>query len=240
MSQETGAAKVDLPLVFLVALSWFALTAATPLLRTGLGLGRLHPTLPAFVRMTLMGLVTWAYVALHERRGFSDGFGYTRRRIGNALLVGVLAAVAATALISAYESWVVAPLARRTLEASSAAAPSGGESVPPFGSRLVEYLYVVYEGFVEVLIFVGFLLDRLARRWKAVPALLVANVVFALWHYSYWRKGALEGSLMIGLTFIAGTLVSLGYLRSRNGWTPTVAHWLIDAPGAIRELAGIP
>ncbi len=44
---------------------------------------------------------------------------------------------------------------------------------------------------------------------------------------------------MVGLTFIAGCLISLGYLKTKNSLTPVVSHILVDSPSAIRELLGL-
>ena len=111
--------------------------------------------------------------------------------------------------------------------------------LPPFWSRLIEYLYIVYEGIIEVFIFIGFLFDRLWKRWSWPLALLVANIGFGLWHYSYWSKGLLEGSLMIILTIISGIIHSANYMKTRNSLSPTVTHFLTDSPAAIRILLGM-
>jgi membrane protease YdiL (CAAX protease family) len=107
------------------------------------------------------------------------------------------------------------------------------------GDRIIEFAYVLYEGIVEVLLFIGFLLDRLERRVGATAAVLLSNVVFALWHYAYWRQGALAGTLMILFAFIAGSITSLNYLKTRNSLSPVICHTLIDAPNSIRELLGM-
>jgi membrane protease YdiL (CAAX protease family) len=236
MSEERKRDRLGLIGVGFIVASWFLLTWLAPYYSRLLSLRRIHFILPAYLRMTLMYLVTWVYVRFREKKTFGPGFNFSFRRLGRTLLWGVIIAVVATAVLEAYQAWVVVPLTRRALEASS---QGPAASVAPFWSRLVDYLYIVYEGIVEVLIFIGFLLDRLAARWKPWLALVVSNVVFALWHYAYWRMGLLEGSLMILLTFIAGSLISLGYLKTRNSLTAVVSHILIDTPSAVKELLGL-
>ncbi len=228
--------KSRLGLVLLIALSWFALTALAPYYQRAWDLRRIHPVLPAALRMTLMYLVTWLYVRLVEKKTFGEGFSWSFKKIGKSVLWAFLVFLVTTAVVTAYQALVVVPLMKQTVEASGAAAE---ESVRPFWSRLVEYAYIVYEGLIEVLIFIGFLLDRMARIWKPAWALLASNVLFALWHYNYWRKGLLEGSLMIILTFLAGLLISLGYLKTKNSLTPALSHFLVDAPSGLKELFGI-
>jgi membrane protease YdiL (CAAX protease family) len=219
-----------------VVVGWFALTALGPLYRRIWGLAALHPILPATLRMTLMLLLTWVVIRRVEGRRFAEGFSWTTARLARSIAWGVLVAAAATVVVAAYQALVVVPLMKQTVVASAAAEEAGRA---PFWSRFVEYLYIVYEGVVEVLTFIGFLLDRLVRRWGPVRALLATNVVFALWHYGYWRQGLLEGSLMIVLTFLAGTVISLAYLRAGNSVAPTVSHFLVDAPSGLKELFGI-
>ncbi len=135
-----------------------------------------------------------------------------------------------------YQFLIVKPLTENIIQASGAI--SHGE-IRPFYERLIEYLYIVYEGIIEVIIFIGFLLDRLAKKWKWPAALILGNILFALWHYSYWSKGWLEGSLMIILTFLAGLIVSLSYVKTENTLSPVICHTLVDSPASIRILLGL-
>jgi len=235
-ARENGRKPNEILYIGLIVIGWFALTWLGPYYSSLLPLRRIHYILPAALRMTLMFLLTWGYIRFYEKKTFDDGFGFSFRRLGRSLLWGVIIALIATAVLEAYQKWIVTPLTSQVLQAST---EGPAETIPPFGARLVDYLYVVYEGFVEVLIFIGFLLDRLARRWKPGIALVAGNVVFALWHYAYWRKGLLEGSLMIFLTFIAGSIISLGYLKTKNSLTGVVSHFLVDTPSAVKELLGI-
>ncbi len=199
------------------------------------GLGRAGLLTLATVRMLLLLAATWAYVRWGEGRTLREGVHLRWRRVGRNLLWAVIFAAVAMGLERAYQALVVGPWLGRAAEASA----GGVGEVAPFGLRLFDYLYVVLEGIVEVLIFVGFLFDRLWRRWGTPAALVAANLGFALWHYGYWRKGLLEGSLMIGLTFLVGVVACLNYLKTRNTLSPTVAHLLVDSPTAIRELLGL-
>jgi membrane protease YdiL (CAAX protease family) len=224
--------------IIAVVAAWFALTALTRYIPGVPALRAIHPILPAALRMTLMLLVTWLYIGLREHASFGLGFGFSFAKIGRDVFWGVVIALVAAGAVEGYQALIVKPLTRHAVEASGVR--EAAEAIRPFGARLIEYLYIVYEGIVEVLVFVGFLLDRLARTWKPVWAVPASNAVFALWHYAYWRQGALEGSLMIGLTFVAGAVISLGYLRTKNSLTPVISHVLVDTPGAIRVLLGLP
>jgi len=116
---------------------------------------------------------------------------------------------------------------------------SGGKAVTKhFGARLFEYLYIVFEGVVEVLIFIGVLVDRLAKKWGWTVSIVISNIIFALWHYQYWRMGGLAGSLLIILTFIAGSIVSLNYMKTKNTLSSALCHIFVDSPSAIKILLG--
>lgn len=221
--------------VGVVSLAWFAITAATPYLNRLYDVHAVNPWILPYVRMTLMLLVTWLYIRWGEQLSAAEGFGLQWDRIGRALAWGVVFALLASAAVYLYEAGVVNRLMPAPMEASSAL---DGHSVEPLTRRVFEYGYIVYEGIVEVLIFVGFLADRLARRWGWTAAVVVSNVVFAAWHYNYLRAGVLPGTLMILLSFIAGVIITLGYVRTRNTLTPTVSHFLVDSPEAVRILLG--
>jgi membrane protease YdiL (CAAX protease family) len=223
--------------VGLVFLSWIAIGEAFPLLVRALPVRGIHPAILAAARMTLLFLATWLYLRYVERKRFADGFRFGFHRWGRSLLWAAVFFGVAVLVLLPYQLFVVQPLAGYGLEAS-AVAPS--EVVThPFLYRLVEYLYVVYEGFIEVLIFIGFLFDRLLERCRWWIALIVANLGFALWHYPYWDQGWLPGTLMIGMTFLLGTVSCLNYLKTRNSLSPAVLHFLVDSPNAIRELLGM-
>jgi membrane protease YdiL (CAAX protease family) len=191
--------------------------------------------LPA-VRMALMFLVTYLFVRFYEKKTFSSGFNFAFERFGKNILWAFVFFVIAGIVLMGYQFLIVKPLTKKVIEASGAISP--GE-LKPFYERLIEYIYIVYEGIVEVFIFIGFLLDRLAKKWKWPVALVVGNVLFALWHYNYWRKGWLEGSLMVILTFLAGIIVSLSYVKTKNTLSPVICHTLVDSPSSIRILLGL-
>jgi membrane protease YdiL (CAAX protease family) len=50
--------------------------------------------------------------------------------------------------------------------------------------------------------------------------------------------GWLPGSLLIVLTFIAGSLISLNYMKTRNTLSSALCHVFVDSPSAIRILLG--
>jgi len=229
--------KPNLWHVLAVYVSWLLITEFVPDLFRLAGLsGRVNLWLLSALRMAFLLLAAWAYVAWYERKTFSSGFNIRLEKLGKNLLWAVVFALLAMAVLAAYQFLLVNRILDRTVEASAAPV---SEAVKPFGERILEYLYVVFEGIVEVLIFIGFLVDRLVKRWNRTAAVIVGNIGFALWHYSYWQKGALEGSLMIFLTFLVGTVVSLNYLKTRNCFSSVICHTLVDTPTAIRELLGM-
>jgi membrane protease YdiL (CAAX protease family) len=232
----TEEERTNLPALLFVILCWFLITQYAGLLDRLFAFGQIHTYLLPAIRMTLLCLVTYAYVRIYEKRGFRKGFNFSFRKVGRNLIWALVIFALSFLAERLYQLLIVTPLTKRAVEASSGASR---ESIGPLFDRLVAFGYVVYEGIVEVLIFIGFLLDRLMKKWGVVRALLATNVVFALWHYGYLKNGWLEGSLMIVLTFVIGIIVSLGYVQTRNSLSPIIAHFLVDLPSNVRELLGI-
>ncbi|UCG89117.1 MAG: CPBP family intramembrane metalloprotease [Gemmatimonadota bacterium] len=90
-----------------------------------------------------------------------------------------------------------------------------------------------------MLVFVGFLLDRLAKRWGWAAAVLVNNAGFAVWHYNYLAQGLLLGGAMMFLTFPAGSVISLAHVKTRNTLSAVICHTLVDSPTSVLILLGI-
>jgi membrane protease YdiL (CAAX protease family) len=228
--------KINLRLIFLVVSSWFIIDAFIPYLNRIFDFKKIHSWLLPAINMALMFSVTYFYVMFYEKKSFSEGFNFTFQKFRKSILWAFIFFLIAGAVLACYQIFIVMPLAKKVVEASGAASQG---AIKPFWDRLIEYFYVVYEGIIEVFIFIGFFLDRLARKWNWPGALIISNIVFALWHYSYWEKGLLEGSLMIFLTFIVGIFVSMSYFKTKNSLSPVICHFLVDAPNAIRELLGL-
>lgn len=219
----------------LVYASWIALTALTPYLRHLYNFRAINPNLLPAIRMSLLLLLTMFYVRVFERRRFSDAFNLNFRQVARNVLWAVVFFLLATAVVQGYEYVIVRPVLGASVEASGGAS----DAAPPLVQRLIEYAYVLYEGIVEVLIFIGFLLDRFAKRWGWGWSLIVTNLGFALWHYPYLRQGWLPGTLMILLTFFAGTAISLSYIKTKNSLSPMICHTLVDLPSEISMLLGV-
>lgn len=229
--------KISEPVsLFSVYAAWIVVGELTPYLNRLVGLGRYHTWLLAAIRMTLLLLVAFAYIRAIEKRSFWSGFNLSFQQIPKNILWAVVFFLVAGLILMPYQFFVVRPLTEGFVTASGGISH---EAVRPFSDRLVDYLYVVYEGVIEVLIFVGFLLDRLAKRWNWRVAVVVSNLGFALWHYDYLESGLLMGTLMMLLTFLAGAAVSLSYIKTRNSLSPIICHTLIDSPMSIRTLLGI-
>jgi len=240
MAQESNQEpQVNLLYLVVVVASWLAIMEATPLLNNIFHFRQSSLlSLLAALRMTLLLLATCLYVRLYEKQRFAAGFRFRFEKIGWNIFWAFLFFIMAIAVLIPYQSFVVRPLLKHSAEASMAA-PSSALALKPFFDRFVEFAYVLYEGIIEVLVFIGFLVDRLARRWNWPRAIIAGNLVFALWHYRYWEKGLLEGSLMIGLTSFAGAIISLNYWKTKNTFSSAACHTLVDLPNSIRELLGM-
>lgn len=231
----TEKSQVHLIGLLVLVLSWFAITQFAPLLNRIYDFRSINPWILAYIRMALMLAASWAYVSILEKKSFSAGFNIFFKDFGRNLLWAIVFFVIAFAAEKLYNTFVMKPLIPDMFTASS----SGGNAVThSLGSRVFEYLYIVFEGVVEVLVFIGVLVDRLAKRWGWPVSILAANIVFALWHYPYWRMGLLPGSLMIMLTFIAGAIVSLNYMKTKNTLSTALCHIFVDSPSAVKILLG--
>ncbi len=219
---------------FLIA-AWFAITQFTPLLNKLYDFRSVNPWILPYFRMALMFAVTWIYVSIYEKKSFSNGFNLYFKDFGRNLLWAVIFFGLVFMAEKLYQALAIKPLIPEMFTASS----SGGKAVTTtFGARVFEYFYIVFEGIVEVLIFIGVLVDRLAKKWGWIFAIIFGNIVFALWHYPYWRMGWLPGTLLIVLTFIAGSIISLNYMKTRNTLSSVLCHIFVDSPSAIKILLG--
>jgi membrane protease YdiL (CAAX protease family) len=234
-NHAVGTRQYDLRYVWAAYVAWLGITWAEPQLYRVVDLRSINPWIIPTVRMLLMLAAAYAVLRWVEHRSFASGFHVSKQRIGAALAWAVGLAVAAYGAEWLYERVVMLPLLGGGQEASSG---HEAETIQPLVARGVEYGYIVIEGVIECLIFVGFLIDRLARRWGWVAALLVGNVAFALWHFWYFRAGLLPGGVLIGLTFVLGLIISLSFVRTRNVLAPIACHLLVDSPSAISILLG--
>ena len=231
-----GERDPNLASLLLVYVSWICISVLTPQLNRLIDFGRINSYILPAVRMALMFFAAYAYVRAYEKASFSSGFNFRIREIARNLGWALVFFAIAAIVLGGYQLGVVMPLTERVLTASASPAQA---SVPSLSERVIQYIYVVYEGIIEVLIFIGFLFDRLARRWGLLAALIVSNIAFALWHYDYWRDGWLSGTLMVFLSFLVGLITSLSYYKAKNSLSPIFCHTLIDTPNAIRELLGM-
>ncbi len=230
-----GQAQPLSPLVAMF-LIWMGITAATPLFNRVVDLRHINEWIWPAVRMALMLLATALYTRFGERRSFTSAFNLSFRKLGRSAVWAVVFFVVALVLVGGYERFILTPL---TASKTASSLVIETEPVRPLAERVIEYSYVLFEGIVEVLIFIGFLLDRLARRIGWFWALFLSNIAFALWHYNYLAAGWRTGSLMMLLTFIAGVIVSLSYLKARNALSPAICHTLVDLSSEISPLLGL-
>lgn len=222
--------------VFGIFLSWMFITYTIPYANRVFDFRRINIWILPTMRMTLMLAVTYLFIRFYEGKSFAAGFNFFFKDIRKNLLWAVVFFFIAGAVVMPLQLFVIKPVLKKTVEVSSAMAHGVDKS---FLERLIEYLYIVYEGVVEVLIFIGFLVDRLVKKWGWAAGIIAGNVGFALWHFHYWRSGLIEGGLMIVLTLIMGTIDSLCYMKTRNSLGPVLCHTLHDSPNAIRILLGL-
>ena len=231
--KETRNSPLILGLIFLI---WILITYTIPYINHLYNFRQINLwILPAF-RMTLMFLVTYVYVRYYEKLSFSLGFHFYFKDIGKNVVWALVFFLLYGIVWHAFQFLIVRPLHNQTVVMSSALTQS---QMKTFIERLVEFLYIVYEGFIEVFIFIGFLLDRLVKRWGWTAGIILSNIGFAVWHYNYLRQGVLIGSLMLVLSFVTGVIISMNYLKTRNSLAPAICHTLVDAPNSIRILLGL-
>ena len=232
---EPNNCKGHLVGILLLVATWFAITQFAPLLNKLYDFRSVNPWILAYIRMALMLAITWVYVAFLEKKTFSEGFNIFFKDFGRNLFWAVAFFVLAFLAEKLYNTLVMKPLIPEMFTASS----SGGKAATQsFGARVFEYFYIVFEGVVEVLVFIGVLVDRLAKKWGWAVSIIAGNIIFALWHYPYWRMGMLPGTLLITLTFIVGSVVSLNYMKTKNTLSSALCHIFVDSPSAIKILLG--
>jgi membrane protease YdiL (CAAX protease family) len=233
---KEGEKRLNIIFVFGIYFIWILITKYLGYLNRLYDFRSINIWILPAIRMTLMLLIPYLYIKFYEQQSFASGFNFRFQKIWKNILWAVIFFLATGIVVYAYETFIVKSFVKEGVEASSGISH---ETVKPFMERLFEYLYIVYEGIVEVLVFVGFFLDRLARKWGWTAAIIISNIGFALWHFGYWRQGWLNGSLMIFLTFIFGVGTSLCYLKTRNSLSPVLLHTMFDSPNAIRILLGM-
>jgi membrane protease YdiL (CAAX protease family) len=126
--------------------------------------------------MTLMLLIPYIYIKFYEQQSFASGFNYRFQKIWENILWAVIFFLATGIVVYAYQTFIVKSLAKEAVGTSSGISH---ETVKPFIERLIEYLYIVYEGIVEVLVFVGFFLDCLTKKWGWIAAIIISNIGFS-------------------------------------------------------------
>ena len=233
MNEEKS--KIKVLWILLVYLSWIGITAGFRYFLRLFDYQVINIWIWAAVRMTLLLAATYLFIKFHEKKYFADGFNFRLQQIGKNILWAVIFVAIAGGILWAYQNFIVKSIIGSEVIASSAPEKT---VTPLLFDRISEFFYIVYEGLVEVFIFIGFLIDRLAKKYGWVAAIIVGNVGFALWHFNYWNSGFLKGTLMILLVFIAGIFDSLIYFKTRNSLGPAIGHTLGDFPHAIRFLLG--
>jgi membrane protease YdiL (CAAX protease family) len=235
ITQKEGKQHDRMICLLVLVISWFAITHFTPLLNKLFDFRSVNPWILPYIRMALLLFVTWGYVSILEKKTFSEGFNIHFRDIGRNFLWALVFFALAFIAEKIYSALVMKPLIPEMFTASS----SGGEALAKsLGARIFEYFYIVFEGAVEVLVFIGVLIDRVAKKWGWTLSIVAGNIIFALWHYAYWRMGWLPGTLLIVLTFIVGSIISINYMKTKNTLSSIISHIFVDSPSAIKILMG--
>jgi uncharacterized protein len=186
------------------------------------------------VQVSVSALTMLLFVALRLRSDSAPFkmLGLTRERLGQDVLVGLLAVV----VLYALASLALAPfllLNKRSLDAASADKSEAMAMLAriPIAQAL---LLAVLAGFYEELVFRGFLLQRLASGFESMMsprraawiAAVASSVLFGLGHVYQGAIGVVQ-SLVVGL--------GLSLLRLQRGrlCAPIVAHVTIDLLGML-------
>jgi membrane protease YdiL (CAAX protease family) len=95
-------------------------------------------------------------------------------------------------------------------------------------SVFVPYLFF---GFYQEVVYRGMVQTALERWWGAVPAIVVANVLFTFGplHWNYLLAPASLAVPMLTAIFAIGLYFGAVYQRSRNLWMPAVFHAIGNA-----------
>jgi membrane protease YdiL (CAAX protease family) len=96
------------------------------------------------------------------------------------------------------------------------------------GTVFVPYLFF---GFFQEVVYRGMLQSGLEKPLGAVPAVLVANVLFTFGplHWNRLTSDSPGAIPMLALTFVAGLFFGAIYQRSRNLWLPATFHAIGNA-----------
>ena len=100
-----------------------------------------------------------------------------------------------------------------------AVAAGGLSPEPHFPLWLPQFLFanVLFVSFAEEALFRGWLQQRLLRWLPAIPALLVASLLFGIAH-------AAGGPLLVLFAFLAGVIYGLAWMWSRRLWVAVLFH----------------
>lgn len=221
--------------ILLIYTSWIGITAGFRYFLRLFDYQVINIWIWAAVRMTLLLAITYLYIRIYEKKSFAEGFNFHFRHIGKNIFWAVIFVVMAGGILWIYQNFIVKSIIGSEVIASSAPEKT---LTPSLFDRISEFFYIFYEGLVEVLIFIGFLIDRLAKKYGWVTAIIIGNIGFALWHFNYWNSGIMKGTLMIIFVLLAGIFDSLIYFKTRNSLGPAIGHTLGDLPHAIRFLLG--
>lgn len=172
--------------------------------------------------------------------GMMFGLGHLRPRDVGLDRRGIGTAVVVTLLV-----WIAIQLVAAATAAATGAPVTIHPSWRQYGAfRVLLWTFGMLAGtaFVEEVVFRGFLLTQLAvalpgsRGIRLWSALVLSQIVFGVSHAASLMRGGMSGEallLQLGLLTIAGLILALLYLRTRNLWLTMGMHCLVDAPTTL-------
>jgi len=96
--------------LFVLVLTWFAITQFTPHLNKLYDFRSVNPWALAYIRMALMLVVTWAYISFLEKKSFGEGFNIFFKDFGRNLFWAVVFFALAFLAEKLYSALVMKPL----------------------------------------------------------------------------------------------------------------------------------
>lgn len=95
-------------------------------------------------------------------------------------------------------------------------------------------------GFVEEMIFRGFILNLFMKRWNLTIAIVVSSVLFGALHIIGMKFSLLNFILVLVAGTIAGIMFSLIALENKSVWNSGIVHCLWNIVGSIIAVSDTP
>ena len=179
-------------------------------------------TLAFFATFVLMFFVIDRFAAWDGTTLEKLGVEYDNNTI-RLIIIGGIAGVAATALITAFAFFFGGQL--RPIEEMTA------------DLLLSEIIITTPTALFEELAHRGYILPKLEKLSSKVPAILISSLFFSCMHFSWWTYPGIPLHVLLIFIFnifLGGVILSLSYYWSnRNLWVPIAFHFAWNMVGYI-------